>query len=549
MADRQHLPQDLAWYQDRWEELMDLLPATDPEEVVDHIRELQVSVLDEEAQALDDMGLADADEAKTVLRRIFERLQELRRKNQNLQRAQAALDVANPDDLVARVESLQDRVDAFEEQQAQLADAGFEEPAHLLEALRSMEEQLNALYDEKEATERTEEGTPLKMEGDIFEQLQALMAREEKLQRELGVSNPDAVVEMVEGLSDQLDELYQDRDADTTSDSIFAPATAASPSAEDTLEEEFGTSDPDTITIMMEDLTQQLDELYAERERLAELDLNGTGDAVEMVKSMQLQLESLYESREEMSQHGISNVDHALSMIENMEEQLNDLYDERHQLATEKGISSPDEALSQLEALEEELSALLEEKKSLREKRDQLEAQLSTLQDELGLDDPAAIPDLVQSLEDQLQETYAEQDASASAPKASAEEPLLDADTRARLDDMDEEALEALPVGLFQLDDEGSIRHATSKALQWPDVSAASAEVLVGQNFFFDVAPGTDNTLFRGRFSDGVAQEDLDTQFAYTYVSGDTPPANLVVQLYSSAPSTHWLAFAVLEQY
>ncbi len=551
MADRDDLPQDLAWYQDRWEEMMDLLPVSDPDDVVQQVRELQVNMLDEEAETLDDMGLADAEEAKTVLRRIFERLQRLRRENQDLRRAQEAVGANDSGELVEAVQSLQERVHSFEEQQEELSEAGFEQPAHALEALSSMEEQLQAMYEEKEATEETDVDTELRMKGDTFDQLQALLARQEKLQRELGVSSPDAVVEMVEGLSDQLDELYKHRDDDRSADSIFSPVDPSASSSEDSLQEEIGASDPETVTAMITNLTDQLEALYGERQRLAELDLNGSDDAVEMVKNMQLQLESLYERREKLSEHGIRSINHALSMIENMEEQLSEMYDERHELTTEQGIPGPQEAAARLEELEEELSTLLEEQSTLREKRDQLQAQLDELRDRLELDDPSEIPDLVESMEAQLEEAYASKDASSTVPTGdSPQGPLLDRDTRTRLDDMTPDALAELPIALFHLERDGTIRHATPDALQWPDVSVNTPDALVGLNFFSDVAPGTENTLFRGRITDEPVHSEVDNQFTYTYVSGETPPTNLEVQLYSSPnSSTYWLAFSVLEQY
>lgn len=532
---------------------MDVLSASDPEEVVAQVRELQVSMLDEEAEALEEMGLSDAEEAKSVLRRVFERLQTLRRSNQALERAQEATGAEDPDELVEQVEALRERADAYDAWENQLAEAGFDRPDHALEALTSMEEQLQELYEEKEATEQTEEETGLRVEGDTFEQLQSLLAREEKLQRGLGVSNPDAVIEMVEGLSEQLNELYQDRDVDTESsgDSIFSPAEPTP--AERSLEEEFGVSDPEALSAMMEGLTEQLDVLYSGRERLAELDLEGVDDAVEMVQTMQDQLESMYERREEMSEHGVNGIDQALSMIDSMEEQLSEIYDERQQLANEQGIPDPEAAASRLEELQAELKALVDEKKALREKRNHLQAQLTELQDELGIDDTEAIPELVQSMEAQLQEAYAEREAGTPSPSNGSTghgESLLPSDTLDLLDEKNDDALNDLPVGLLGLDANGIIRRTNQRALQWPDVTADDSSALIGMNFFQDVAPGANNTLFRGRFNDGVDAGEIDEQFTYTYVSDVAPPTNLSVHLFSRPTQpTYWIVFGVLERY
>lgn len=533
---------------------MDLLPTSEPDEVVDQVRELQVSVLDEEAEALDDMGLTDAEEAKTVLQRIFQRLQRLRRENQALHHLQEAVDADSPDEVAAAIDELRERVETLEEQQQVLAEAGFERPEYAIQALASMEQQLDELYDEKEATEHSALDTDFEMEGDTFEQLQALMAREEKLQRELGVSSPDAVIEMVEGLADQIEDVYRTRDADATSDSIFAPpgedpsssdASSAEQSAE-RLEEAIGVSDPDAIIEMVNDLSDQLDVLYEGNQRLAELNLNGTDDAIEMVRSMQQQLEAAYERQDQMSEHGISGVDHALSMIESMEGQLNELYDERQRLA-EKGMETPDEIVSRLDKLEEQLNALLDEKDALREKRDRLQAQLDELESRVGTGDPEEISDLIGSLEAQLEEAYDEQrslDRNAALPE---DDPPLSPEAVAELEDLSDEDLDALPVGVFGLDDRGVIRRVNANVHRWPDVEVDDPGLLVGKNFFADVAPPANNALFRGRFEDGVAEGAMDERFFYTYISEQAPPSNLDVQLHRKPDqSVNWIAFRVL---
>lgn len=325
MADQTDFPRDPAWYRDRWQELMDFLPASTPDEVVDRVRSLHIEQLDADTEALADQGM-DPETARARLKRLFERLRTLRRENEVLRALQDLLDADGPDQLVDTVESLREQANIAEKQQSVLREAGFDRPEVAIRAIESMKQQLDELYTEKEATERTDAQDALRSDGDTFDQLQALLAREEKLQRELGVSNPDEVVEMVEGLTDQLEELYVDRDAEKDPDSLIAPAAA---STGHTLETELGISDPETVAVMLEDLTDQLDALYEDRLRLAEMDLEGADDAVAMLESMQRQLESLYESQKQLSAHGIDNIDHALSAIESMEAQLSELYEAR----------------------------------------------------------------------------------------------------------------------------------------------------------------------------------------------------------------------------
>ena len=446
---------------------MDLLPASSPDEVIDRVRAFYTQELQRHDDALEDRGL-DPDEARAGLNALFDRLRSLRRETQVLQTLQDRLDVDAPDQLVDAVESLRERAGAAEKHRSVLREAGFDRPEVAVRAIESMQQQLDELYTEKTATERTDAQGTLRSDGDTFDQLQALLAREEKLQRELGVSNPDEVVEMVEGLTDQLEELYVDRDAETSSDSIFTPGAAAT---EETLEAELGVSDPATVAVMMEDLTDQLDVLYEERERFAEMDLEGADDAVAMLKNMQRQLETLYESQEALSAHGVDNIDHARSVIDNMEAQLSELYEARADDADPQGAGS-----------------------------------------------------------------------------AADEGPLLSADTRRRLPDMDPEALEALPVGLFRVDDRGVVQWAGEQALRWPDLTAETPEALVGADFFEDVAPAAASALFRGRFLEGVEAGQMDETFVYTYVGAQSSATNLRVQLYSpSDQSDHWIVFQILE--
>ncbi len=546
MAESHDSPRDLTWYQNRWEELMDFFPASaDPEEVIEQVRALQVDVLDQEAEALEEMGLSDAEEAKTVLQRTFERLQTLRRENQSFRHLLDTLDADSPSEAADSIEELHRRVQTLEEQHAALTDAGFDHPQHVLQALSSMEQQLDELYGEKQATERSPSKTLLNEDGDTFEQLQALMAREEKLQRELGVSSPEAVIEMVEDLTDQLEDLYLDRDADASANSLFSPAPVG-PQIDETLEDELGVSDPEALVTMVTDLQNQLDELYADRQRLAEHGLSGTDDAIKMVQSMQHQLESLYERQEQMSEHGINGIDHALSMIESMERQLSELYRERHHLA-KQGVETPDDLASHLEELEEQRAALVEEKESLREKRDRLQNQLDELERQIGLDDPAAISNLVDSLEAQLHEVYEKQVEAPREPSAPPIEPLLSNEQLAELEDLNADALSSLSAGIFCVDDRGVIRRANENALQWPDADVNTPDALVGKHFFDDVAPAANNALFRGRFEDGVAGQAMDDQFFYTYVSEDFGPVNLTVHLHRKPDQpVNWILFRIV---
>lgn len=517
MADRQHVPEDLTWYQEQWQELLDLLPTSNPDEVLPHVRQLQIRALGEEEDALEEVGLSDDTDPETVLRQVFGRLQKLRRQNQAFHRVQELLSAENADDLVETVEALLERIDAYEEQKKLFADAGFSGPTDALRALESMKEQLEELYSEKEATEQPIGGANAAIEGDTFDQLQSLIAREEKLQRELGVSDPEAVIEMVEGLSDQLEDLYSDRGADESDRTKPRPAVKSMDGTE-LLEEAVGSTDPETIARLVTDLTDQL--------------------------------ESVYERREQLTEQGISDPEEALSMIENMEAQLSELYDEQTELSEQSGVLHVEEAASQLEALEDELMAVTEERDTLQEKQEHLEARLNAFREEIGIDDPEAISKLIESMDAQLRETYKEREFRRPSEPGISEDSLLPVEHGRPLSAMDQDDLDQQPAGFVALNENGVVRRANQQALHWPDGVYNDPGELLGRDFFATIAPGTNNALFRGRFFDGVDAGEINEQFSYTYVSEGVAPTNLRVHFYSTSDEElYWIAFQVLEQY
>ena len=92
--------------------------------------------------------------------------------------------------------------------------------------------------------------------------------------------------------------------------------------------------------------------------------------------------------------------------------------------------------------------------------------------------------------------------------------------TRARaemirlLDTLSGTELDELPVGVIQLDRDGTV-------VQYNETESSLARVsqsdVVGRNFFRDIAPCTAVRDFQGRFEEGVAREDLDATFEYRF--------------------------------
>jgi photoactive yellow protein len=385
--------------------------------------------------------------------------------------------------------------------------------------------------------------------------MQAMMAREEKLQRELGVSSPEEVVEMVEGLADQLEDLYANIDAasqQVDSDGQTGEKLERLLEREQRLQQELGISDPEQIADMVGGLADQLDDLYSARERLMELGAESPEDAANMMQSMREQLESLYETQERMSDQGVDSVDQALSMIDSMEDQLSDLYDERKKLL-DKGLDPTGDTADQVAEMESRLQELSAEKEALQERRDTLEQEKETyesivrsLQQEFGTADPEQLARLIRSMEEQLNEAYEEkeQDTTSRRTHLSEAPAFVPDDVLDAIDRLSDDELDALPFGAVALDDRGTVQFINEAAADLPGLGhrIGQRSEAEGQNFFRDLAPGANNNLFRGRFTEGVREDALDVCFPYTFVNPKAPPANLIVHMYRGADH-NWLFF------
>lgn len=509
-----------------WSELCDVLDVQTPEEALARVQELQLDAMQDTAEVA---GAAlDTDEARTMLSRISERIDTLRR--------QAA-------DRDKRLRKLQ-------AQHAALEDAGIRGVSEALSMIESMEAQLREMYQEKETTSRAEERSKA-YDGveDTFEQLQRLLAREERLQRELGVTSSEEVIEMVRGLASQLDELYQDRDA-----SVNLPGAASGDGSqalserEQKLQNELGVSDPADIVSMVNGLVDQLEELYTAREKLSQVNLDDAESVIGMIASMEEQLEILYADQERMSERGIDSIDQAISMIESMEQQLSTLYDERQSLNDVAPAGTRDEAEARLREMEEKLNELAAEKASLQKQREALASgsPVETLERELGVSDPEQVVQLVQSMDDQLQHLYANlearDDASSRKTSKPLNEPLL---PQAALEDLptrSADALNDMSIGIIRLDDEGRVRFANDRSTRiLPGIDGSTGSVMKDRNFFLSIAPGANSSLFRGRFKQGVENEALDEQFVYTFIHPTEPRTNLRVRLFRTGRDDNWI--------
>lgn len=94
------------------------------------------------------------------------------------------------------------------------------------------------------------------------------------------------------------------------------------------------------------------------------------------------------------------------------------------------------------------------------------------------------------------------------------------------------------PFGIVQVDDSGVIQLYNKWESEMAAVPVSAAE---GKNFFTQVAPCTNNRLVFGKFKDGVAKGELDSEFNYTFTY-KMKPTNVQIRLVRHATSrTNWV--------
>jgi photoactive yellow protein len=71
-----------------------------------------------------------------------------------------------------------------------------------------------------------------------------------------------------------------------------------------------------------------------------------------------------------------------------------------------------------------------------------------------------------------------------------------------------------LPYGAVKIDDRGAISIYNRYESELGGIAPSSA---IGKNFFTDIAPCTNNKVFRGCFAKGVEQGTADCLFSYTF--------------------------------
>ena len=106
-----------------------------------------------------------------------------------------------------------------------------------------------------------------------------------------------------------------------------------------------------------------------------------------------------------------------------------------------------------------------------------------------------------------------------------------------KLRNQDADTLDTAGFGVIKVDDEGIVEFFN----QWEsELSGVKKEEAEGRNFFTQVAPCTNNRLFRGRFKKGVRRGELDETFTYTYTY-KMRPTLVEVHMYRDESGNNWI--------
>jgi FtsZ-binding cell division protein ZapB len=336
------------------------------------------------------------------------------------------------------------------------------------------------------------------------ERLQALREEGDALGGELGLSDPQAVVDTVRRVDDQLAALLDGADG----------ADAASP-------------DPEAP--LLHRLEERMEQLQAHRSRL-----------LERRDALQDELATLKEEREAMR----DELDGLRDGHANLQEKHVTLQDEHAALQDEHAALQDEHA-----ALQDEHAALQDEQTELEEKRASLSDDLSVLEEQLadlrarldaleepvGTADPGRLSAIVESLRDQL----ATREAGTLAREGTVP-PLLDESVLGRLEGMTADELHALDVGAVAVDDDGLVRFANHYTPALPGLDDAK-----GDRFFDAVLPQPHDSAVRARFEAGIAEEDIwNVRFFLAAVPPEGAPVGYHLHMHSKADERiHWILY------
>lgn len=108
-----------------------------------------------------------------------------------------------------------------------------------------------------------------------------------------------------------------------------------------------------------------------------------------------------------------------------------------------------------------------------------------------------------------------------------------------RADQLTEDELDTLPIGMIQLDRSGKVLKFNQTESDLARVEKSDA---LGKSFFDEVAPCTKVREFHGRFLEGVESRDLSTTFDYEFKFRDGRRKDVLISMfYSTNTESVWV--------
>ena len=411
--------------------------------------------------------------------------------------------------IVELTEDMDTQIATLYEEQEQLEELGIDSINEAVQMIQDMNEQLVELYENVEARESAS-ALASDVHQDTFQQLESLYARQEKLQAELGISDPEAIVQMVEDMSVQLEMLYEDRDA------------TLQPEDRDTDSKDEDLDDAERLEKLIDSMVQQLETLYSEKETLAGEGFDSAEEATARIDALRDEIQALREEKTAPA----TDVDP-------------DAIREWTTLKNELGIEDPQEIRSLIDASgtgtasgdEEQQESAQSDKSANDMPYDSLA--LSDTSDEAGASSSVPPADRAAAPSRKAQPD----------PEWHAAPALADAELRAELPTMDDDARNALDLPVIQLDDDGCITALNDAAYALPLFDRLrSKSDAHNAHFFFDLAPSAATDAFYGRFHAGLDQQHLNACFPHLFSAPAHPPFVSLVHLYYDPDSaTAWV--------
>ncbi len=397
------------WYEEQWAVLAEILDVSDPQKVVSRVRTLQETT---DAEDEGDTG--------TAFREMRDQLERLRSQNADLadqpepdapQRSETdelhpeteilldQLDATSLPEAQERVRSLSEQLENLYEEKETLAEAGLMSSQEALGEIDRLQKECDRLRSREEDTTDTASQPPLlesqdekeelrRLAQDVVEGLDAVAA-----QVNADSSSPDPSLDDLPGLIRTAHEQVTTlRDTELYDEQSPPPRTEAV-DIPDKIENILGVSNAEEARELVSyvfEMNEQLEDLVDEHETLVEHDLDAN-KAVAMIDSMEDQLVDLYGMAETSQNGGVAQEGSSPPQNGTGEQSIADIL----------GISNPSEA--------RELDRLV---RRMSEKLNRLQDKTAKLADS-NLTPETAL-EMIENMEAQLVDLYDEHDTASS---------------------------------------------------------------------------------------------------------------------------------------